>query len=235
MATITEIAGAHRAQYGNVQVWGSWNQLGTISQVTSGNINNIWCGWNQYYGGTVTSVSCGNQTWQAWAGEQFSVGDGTVPETIIAATVTDYNVWPIWNNVYGNILHVHGERQNVYQETDEMRLTREVNARKASEERDAAVRRAEMLLLSLLSDKQVESYKKEKLFDVEVAGKVYRLRKDQRVALMGEKNVEKVLYCIHPSWEHHLPAEDVLISQKLLLEADEKEFLRIANATRLVA
>jgi hypothetical protein len=117
-------------------------------------------------------------------------------------------------------------------ETEEQRTERERAWAESEAKRMAVAARAEELLLSVLTDKQKESYKKEKLFDVEIADKVYRLRDRQRAQLL--KNGKPIVeYCIHPSYEHGLPAEDVLIAQKLLLETDETAFLRIANHTRI--
>ncbi len=96
-----------------------------------------------------------------------------------------------------------------------------------------AERRATELLLDHLDAQQIADFKRARRFvvhsrDGERAyriqygkqGNVYLLDKDRRTPVAS--------YCIHPDI-NCCPTEDVMLAQKLLLEADEKEFLRIAN------
>jgi hypothetical protein len=92
--------------------------------------------------------------------------------------------------------------------------------------------RAEEFLLENLSPAQRETYTKHKMFIVETPRKRrYALYHAEPVhRLEGEKRVER--YCIHT---YGVPKEDELLGFKLLLEANEDEFLKTANATRLAA
>lgn len=117
---------------------------------------------------------------------------------------------------------------NAHAETAEELAERE----KKDAIRQAAAKRAEELLNSLLDDKQREQYGAHKHFDVDVAGKIYRLAPYDRVRLL-EAGKATIAYCIHPDHMHGLPAADVLIAQKLLLETNEAHFLKTANASRV--
>ena len=136
------------------------------------------------------------------------------------------NLYATWNQVLigGSITYPNV----VITESEEEKALRQVQEKA----RELAKIRAEELLVTLLNNNQRESWAKEKRFDVLVRGKLYRLRPYDRVQLI-EKDKPTLAYCIHPSFEHDLPAEDVLLAQKLMLETNEAEFLRIANATRV--
>jgi hypothetical protein len=199
--------------------------------------NNDWCygstsittcnsvtQWIQYDAGTNTTINWGNY---------YQTGniDSWIPTPASTQLIYPQLAYTEWNSfTIGNYTEVS--------ETEEQRHAREEAARKRKEEHAAAKKRAELLLTSILTDAQRETWEKEKFFEIVVAGKVYRLRERgnyaQRVQLV-EAGKPLVEYCIHPSATHELPAPDVLLAQKLLLETNELEFLRIANATRLAA
>jgi hypothetical protein len=85
----------------------------------------------------------------------------------------------------------------------------------------------------LLTDAQREQLTKDNSFELNVGTRRYRIRPGMRVERykLGTKEVES-MFCIHPSPSHCLPDYDVAISQKMLLETDEAEFLKTANETR---
>jgi hypothetical protein len=53
------------------------------------------------------------------------------------------------------------------------------------------------------------------------------------VKLLGNDGLPVKRYCIHA--DSRLPYEDQMLAQKMLLEANEAEFLRVANMTQLRA
>lgn len=98
-----------------------------------------------------------------------------------------------------------------------------------------ALQRATELLVATLSPQQAAEFKSTQAFTVHsktgdriyrvtygTAGNVYELSKEGR-------KVAK--YCIHPSED--VPVPDVMLAQKLMLETDEKQFLKVANKTPL--
>lgn len=119
---------------------------------------------------------------------------------------------------------------------EEARHRREREERK--EQQRLARGRAKNLLLSMLSPRQKEELLEKKHFHLTVLdrkGGERRYRIDEgragNVKLLGADGVVERSYCIHGPWE--LPYEDHMLSQKLLLETNEKEFLKIANETIL--
>jgi hypothetical protein len=115
------------------------------------------------------------------------------------------------------------------------RAGRESWERRRAEEEEAEAR-AESLLKRHLADGQRAEYEMDRSFHVVTGtGRRYRLRHG------WAGNVEEVdaagkrlrRYCIHP--RIGVPCPDNLLAQKLLLEADEPEFHRIANVTPIAA
>lgn len=118
-------------------------------------------------------------------------------------------------------------------ETEAQRKEREQREKEWQEKEDARRARAKNVLVSVLNEKQREQFEAEKHFELEVNDRLYRVKPGMRVERL-EKGSKKVLsyFCIHASHEYNLPAEDVALSQKLLLETNETEFLRVANETK---
>ncbi len=94
--------------------------------------------------------------------------------------------------------------------------------------------KARGLLLKHLTPEQQETYEKNKWFVVEGgrSKKKYQLHPAVagNVLEMSEDNKRSIYrYCCH--CDHSIPLEDNLLAQKLMLEAHEDEFLRLANRT----
>ncbi len=89
-----------------------------------------------------------------------------------------------------------------------------------------------------MTEQQLAQYEKDRYFEVLTTrdGKVRRYRIEKgwagNVFLIDEKGKKAEKFCIHPMKEE-IPVCDSLLAQKLLLESDEGEFLRIANRTIL--
>lgn len=202
-------------------------------------------GISQLLGGTALS----SVTWQqgAWTVQQFyTVGGGTMqmagysPATwaswnqvyVAGANITNAQ-WGAWNQLYFQQTMATTQQQVAYVEpSPEQIMEMQVQAQRHAQEAAQAKVRAETLLLDCLDERQRESYKKNHLFIVETPKKNrYKLSlASQPRKLEGEREV--VSYCIHT---YGVPREDELLGFKLLLEANEDEFLKTANATRLAA
>lgn len=156
------------------------------------------------------------QTWVSW---------NTVYYTTNATTV-----WQSWNDGY----QTYGPGQTPTAQTPVYECTPEQAeaARAAVKRIEDARTRAKELLVEHLDPEQRESYEKHGLFIVETPRKNrYRLSSNHAPRkLSGDKDA--VSYCIHT---YGVPREDELLGFKLLLEANEEEFLRTANATALAA
>lgn len=94
--------------------------------------------------------------------------------------------------------------------------------------------RAKGLLSNLLRPAQRAQLERENRFELTIEDRIYRISHGSRVERLDPVTKRPTsLFCIHPSTEHRVPAHDIMLSQKLLLETDEKDFLRIANETRV--
>lgn len=103
----------------------------------------------------------------------------------------------------------------------------------AEKKRLEVKQRAEKLLVEHLSDAQRATLEKHSYFDVAIGERTYRIHRGTHgnVRLLNEKGQEKTLFCVQPPG---VPTEDAMLAQKLHLEANEQEFLRVANARQLL-
>lgn len=120
----------------------------------------------------------------------------------------------------------------------EYRAAREAELLVAAAEAD---KRAEALLLVNLTAEQAEDYRRTKSFEViqplQFGRPVRRYRITFKFAgnvfLVDEQGRAVAQYCIHA--REPIPIADNMLAQKLMLEADEEQFLRVANRTVLRA
>jgi hypothetical protein len=99
--------------------------------------------------------------------------------------------------------------------------------------RVSAVRRADTLLLSLLSEEQQQAYRQHGSFEViGSAGGRYRINQGSvgNVQWIDEHDQAAGRLCAHPDMdEDWLPDGDVALAQLLALTTDERAFLNVAN------
>ena len=112
-------------------------------------------------------------------------------------------------------------------EARDAEVVRLQGAVKRNEEHKAAMERAERLLVEHLSPAQRAAYERDRFFEVVAAKSRYRIYHDGAVRRLGEDGREVATYCIHP--DEAIPAGDLALAKKLLIEADEAAFRRIAN------
>lgn len=94
--------------------------------------------------------------------------------------------------------------------------------------RKAAAERAEKLLETCLTSGQRESLRKNGWFVVYTkSGRGYQIRRG-RARNVIEVNTKRT-YCCHPV--DGVPDADTMLAQKLMLETQEDEFLRLANVS----
>jgi len=136
--------------------------------------------------------------------------------------------WTDWNEVYRPPLP-----QIVVPRIDPAaQLLRDAERKRAEErEKKVAVARvtARKTLRTLLDDHQKEQLEREGLFDLRIDDRIYRVRPGNTVQQLDATGKVLCSFCIHPYANEWLPEDDHAIAQKLLLEADEGEFLRLAN------
>lgn len=181
---------------------GWYNCAASAATTTSSNLNNayvIWNDWNTQY--VITSV--------------------------VTTNVINAEAWPVWVN------QQQLSAQQLAERAAEAVLHEQRIAVANAQRRQAQVR-ARHLLGSLLSKAQAESLKDRNYFDLEVtardgAVKRYRIHKGRsgNVELLAPDGTPLRRYCAHPLL--YVPDEDTMLSQKLMLESDEEQFLRTAN------
>lgn len=107
-------------------------------------------------------------------------------------------------------------------------------ARRLADERkkrlEAADARAEELLKSVLDAGQREQYEREKRFHVvTTSGRRYRVQPGwgHNVHTLDQHGNPETQFCLVA--RDRVPLADLMVTQKLLLEHDEAQFLRVAN------
>lgn len=90
-------------------------------------------------------------------------------------------------------------------------------------------KRAKRLLYSCLTNYQKRTYRQNKWFHVTSnKGRKYRISHGDTMNItLIEKGKPTKKYCIHP---RNVPVEDTMLAQKLLIETNEDQFLKVANA-----
>jgi hypothetical protein len=102
-------------------------------------------------------------------------------------------------------------------------------------ERKRARKRARKLLWANLAPDQRRELRRKGRFHVTGSkGNVYRIASSVpfNVRLAGEAKRSRIFFCLEAE-DPDLPMEDIMLAQKLLLETDEGEFLRLANMAYL--
>lgn len=98
-------------------------------------------------------------------------------------------------------------------------------------ERKRSEKRAKKLLLHHLHAEQRKQLRRKGHFDVDGSrGTVYRISSSFpfNVRLAGPAKRSRVFFCTEAE-DWGIPRWDVMLAQKLMIEADEGEFLKIAN------
>jgi len=210
--------------------------LESVELVTQTDGGVIWSNWNfKFFSGGTSSVTTGVASNQIWAAWNNSITCATTNATTLTFPSNSI-VWNAWNSQFTFTVSNLGR----VKETDEQKQARLLQEQKwkaereqADKDRKEAEAKAEALLLQNLNDIQKQQFKKHGFFKVHIGGKIYKVNRgvSRNIQLIEEKtDHDKVLrtYCAYPDG---VPVGDVLLTQKLWLEANEAEFLRIANAS----
>jgi hypothetical protein len=96
-------------------------------------------------------------------------------------------------------------------------------------QRDEANARAEKLLMETLSPTQRAELTKKGYFHVRVGAKRFRITRGTAGNVLEVDAKSRVVrkFCAHPAT--HVPVADVMLAQKLCIEANPKKFFKIAN------
>lgn len=225
-------------------------RLATI-EITGSAGAGVWRYWCEtstataYYAGTSNYVG----PWEYWC----SGGTSTTPTSTITDTI--YKAWVIKSSedegsAYASQIrpkqsHIESEadrtarlqREQANRQAAELQRLNELARREAAvKEREAAVAKAERLLLETLKEEQRKQYQKDRHFDVitKDGKRRYRIHHGSsgNVKLLNEKGHSVKSYCIH-AVDQGIPNEDNMLLQKLLIEHDEERFLKTANISNV--
>jgi hypothetical protein len=178
-------------------------------ETSSNSTATIWCEWTS--GTSSSNATCGTEIhWLQWTSE----------------TAATSNCRP-------------RERTAAEIERDRLAAERREQERKEREKQQrAAVARSTELLREWLDEKERQRFDREKKFHVVAqSGRRYEIdvsKRQHNVFELDAKGKRIVEHCILAN-AFDLPLADNALAQKLLLEADEDQFRRIANQTRLAA
>jgi hypothetical protein len=188
----------------------------------------IWASWNQDY--TTASLTGNDAT--------TTVVSTTTGNTIIV------DPWPAWNRTYTitspwtNPGHVGARRVQSPEELvaqEQRRVAYREEQVRAEGERALARERAQRMLRENLTEEQREELAANGHFTLAVLDRdsgerrLYRIRKGRSRNVQRVDDSGRVLktLCAHPAIL--CPDEDTMLAQKLWLQNQEQEFLRIAN------
>lgn len=171
--------------------------------------------WVQWTTASNTTASYTDTTWPLWCANAT------------AGTCSATYVWCDWNAANYAVAPPP--------ETDEQRTARELRQAEERAQREMAKTRARELLQSVLTRRQRTELEKDGHFHVHTRDgvRVYRLKPGSNPVRIQDEAGRRHSYCIHP--DPGYPADDVTAALKLMLDADEEQFLRTANATALGA
>lgn len=209
------------ASSANSSTWERWSSTGTTTTSASG----TWGNWVQTGGNSDTAGTTSNTTisnsyiWGVWCtgSGHMQITDGSIMED---------SSWSIW--CHDGTVHVREHSEDERQEINrQSELESQSRYEKQHKEKENAERRAKELLLDLIGEKELKIYDKTgRLF---VRGKEfdYIIPKEGFVQRIAKDKVTDL--CIHLQDRHKFPDTDNVISLKLLAEADEEGFNKLAN------
>lgn len=162
----------------------------------------VWVDWTSNTTSDFADFTWHNNSFQAWSNGTPAV-----------------NVWTDWNVAEYVVPDVQFRE-------DPDAVERRVNERAAADEKAMA------LLRENLTRRQRRELDRRGYFHVHTrhGERVYRLSRGGVHRIRGEDG-QRYSFCIHPA-DGLWPAGDTTLAIKLLLEADEEQFLAIANASR---
>jgi hypothetical protein len=184
--------------------------------------------WTTWTTATATSSTI---VWNYWV---------TTSDITTSSSASTWGQWIVDGQCF-QATSTRDERTAEQRQADDARFAaeRQEIQRRADEEharRLAATEKARALLLSMLDTKQKETLHKQRFFEVVAkhSRRRYRIHHGTHgnVRLLDDNGREVTRYCGQPTG---VPTEDSMLAQKLQIEHDEAEFVRLSNATRLTA
>lgn len=193
---------------------------------TSSSTGILWMGSGG--GGTATTTSVAASDCYMWVGGQQYVDTQTQSAYLQHAQMLELHQQHM--QAVGQMQQYNAEAQRANHE----RQQREVQLREAEQQRTQPARdRAKELLLMHLTPAQKETFEKNQWFIVEGgrSKQRYRIHTHHVIANIDVMAGDKVKHrlCAHLNASCGAPMNDHILAQKLMLEAAEDDFLKVAN------
>lgn len=248
--TVTGTLGAQFLRYGlqqgtatNVSTWPRIDLAGTASTTVSyrpttwtQGTSAVTLTWTQTTTNLpyVVQTGTGSQmTWLRW--NEINRNQPCTP--------AEYDTWRQWNETLGNgvgniqLVRSWAQWNEPIQQTFERdiaaalrNLWAQLGQASTAADEQAANERAEALLAQHLTPEQLRDLQERRcLYVFSQSGRRYRVDRGSTVKLLDDRGSILKRLCIHP--EEHVPAADVMLCQKLLIEADEERLWRVANVS----
>ncbi len=200
--------------------WKEWEQLITIS--------------------TASASTCTIDTWGQWVSDSITVSSSDIWNTWISTLSSTLSAGFIIQE--GDLICGAPDISEEARAAQELERQQRVSAARQERLRiEAALNRAEQLLVSYLTPEQKEQFLRQRKFVAESRGSKRRFEIECNGAVGG--NVYELdgrgrrinRYCCHIPNNLKCPSPDHYLTQKLMLEHIPEEFLEKANRTPLVA
>ena len=188
---------------------GTGNSLSDVRAITTA-ASQIWQVWNDVTTGSATTTNSVFDTWARWSAQT------TDSETMA-------HVLRSWVGSQEQVREAEQRRQARRRREEQQWLQRK-------KQRKVAGKRADKILVEHLSRLQRRQLEKLGFFDVEVAGRKFRIHNNKyqhNVFELDDENRPVREFCAHTS--HACPQSDHALAQKLMLESALDEFCRVAN------
>ena len=171
--------------------------------------------------------------WAEWNSSPQFVSTADV--SVVGGTGDNSSVWSVWNDgqlsVQGKTLQLRSQISH------RAKWQNKIKQRKALKKRRRIRARAETVLRENLERSQVAELREYNYFTLHSndGKRRYRIRRGRvgNLERVGEDGKLLVKYCVHPA--PALPDADTMLAQKLHLEHDDQEFLKIANVQQRCA
>jgi len=205
----------------------------SCSSSTTGGAWNNWV--DQYYIGADTSTTATDSTSSVYIWPRWVAANA---HTTVTATDVSSNVYVYW--AADQQKHIAKRKLSKAEKKAarkaEARRRREADRRlreererreKLEKDRILAEEKAKKLLLDLIGEEELKTYEKTGRLFVRGRKNDYVIQKDGYVKSISKDKITDL--CIHLENRYKYPNTDNVIALKLLAEANEKEFLKLAN------
>jgi glucan-binding YG repeat protein len=215
--------------------WSNWCDGTATPTTTTDACATAWYEWNRNYetcGTTVKFKIDDTIVWEKWVSDETVVefGDvGTVFKNVMDLARVDTPKFKRRSTEKKRAISAQAKINHLW---------RKVLLEEEEQEKAEAELTAQQLLLDLITEAEFKRYQetgqlfvKGERYDyaLKKGGGVIRLHKNKVVDFAKKKKASGKSICVHPKRNYKFPPTDNVITLKMWIENEEKEFLRIGN------